>query len=158
MAYRKKHFERPEIKCDEGRKAVIFWNNRKIYLGAWNGIGTPGPEVLQKYLRTLVEIEQEFHAAQLGIEALPVDEELTVSAAVLAGIGDVARRFDHACLAQVNEALAGHIANLASGADNRTSAEVVVAQDEVDRPRRQLRQRLHCGTQDVAFSDVAGDD
>lgn len=79
MPYRKKEFVRPDYQCKDGRKCIICWNGSKIYLGPWDGRGTPPTAVLQKYLRTVVELQQEWEAEQLGI--LPPDPEHSPSIA-----------------------------------------------------------------------------
>ena len=63
-----------------------------------------------------------------------------IGPAIVADQGGAGRQFDHAGLAQVDEApgVADDIANLAAGAGDRTAVEVVVAQDEVDRPLGQV--------------------
>jgi hypothetical protein len=71
--------------------------------------------------------------------------------------GGSGHQFDHAGLAQVDEALANDGANLASGAGNGAAVEVMVTQDEVDRPLGQGRQRFQGGAKDVALGNIARD-
>ncbi len=66
MPYEKKDFVRPEIKCIDGRKAVIWWDNQKIHLGPWDGKGTPPSSVLARYLRECARLEEHFYARKLG--------------------------------------------------------------------------------------------
>jgi len=87
MPYKKKMFVRPPLKCRHGRKAVIYWNGREIYLGPWNGSPDEIPTaVLQRYTRTCQELEEQFVAQQLGVSIPePADDEiLSISEAILA--------------------------------------------------------------------------
>jgi len=74
MPYRKKRFERPRIQPRHGRKAVVYWGGDEIYLGPWDGQGTPPPQVLEKYLSVCADLEREFEAQRLGVR-LPTPPE-----------------------------------------------------------------------------------
>lgn len=49
--FQKKSFLRPEIRCEAGRKALVYWDSQRYYLGPWNGQGTPPPEVMEHKTR-----------------------------------------------------------------------------------------------------------
>lgn len=83
MAYRKTQFTAPQYWCKDGRKCMVSWENRDHYCGPWDGRGSPAPAVLQKYLRLVVQFEQEYQARSLGMEPLPAEHDLTIAEAVL---------------------------------------------------------------------------
>ena len=68
ISYRERDFVAPDIKCYEGRKAVVYWAGRRVYLGAWDGTGKPPTPVFKRYLRLLPKLEEKWRARLMGIE------------------------------------------------------------------------------------------
>jgi integrase len=72
MAYKKPEgFVRPELKCDEGRKGVVYFDGRKHHVCAWDGAEPKPTPVIQAWLNVCLRLEKEWEAKKLGIELLP---------------------------------------------------------------------------------------
>lgn len=94
MPYRKMGWVDPEIKCQNGRQAYIFWDRKKWPLGPWDGKSPHSREVLAKYLRTCSFLEERFHAKQAGAAEPDPEHDLTIAECIAAYLDHLERDED----------------------------------------------------------------
>jgi integrase len=75
-------FIRPEIRCKDGRKAVVWYDGRPWHLGAWNGTDPIPTPVYRAWLRVCDHLEQLHYARQNELPEPESEHDLTILEAV----------------------------------------------------------------------------